>query len=204
MLKVLFDVMQATKRSQEEGNVLQEMQEAEKMVKKLNSDENETHGTQKNEATKRVESEPVKTEEKYPLELEKSEPAYKKMESEPAQNIESEPAQKNESEPANLDIVLQQKELLATFLKERNAKRSVRTEDDIVVDGWDLAGQRIYHFTHHIYFSDRCIYLLLFDLSRGLHTAVDDESLVSGENKFSTSLGKFAILNIQQQIHFAE
>ena len=191
MLKVLFDVMQATKRSQEEGNVLQETEEAEKMANKISiTDENETQGTQKNETTKKVESEPVKTNENDPFEIEDSEPTQE-MESEHPQAIESETAQKNENEPANQDILLQQKRLLNTFLKERNAKRSVRTEEDIVVDGWDLAGQRIYHFTHHIYFSDRCMYLLLFDLRMGLHTAVDDDSLVSGESNFSTSLGKY-------------
>ena len=83
-----------------------------------------------------------------------------------------------------------ERELLKKFREERDAKRSVRSEDDIIVDGWDFAGQRIYYFTHHIYFSEKCTYLLLFDLTKGLHEEVNDESLENGYSRKSTELGR--------------
>ena len=100
------------------------------------------------------------------------------------------PSDQHHSAQKETRSTTQEKELLDTFLQERNAKRFIRANDDIVVDGWDMAGQRIYYFTHHIYFSEKCTYLLLFDLSKGLDAEIDDESLETGYSRKSTALGK--------------
>ena len=103
-------------------------------------------------------------------------------------NLTSNEAQ--EAQTRKKDDKENQKELLKIFLEERNARRSVRTHDDIIVDGWDLAGQRIYYYTHHIYFSKRSQYILVFDLTTGIQAEVDDENLQSADNRKSRVLGK--------------
>ncbi|KAK3108188.1 hypothetical protein FSP39_002845 [Pinctada imbricata] len=66
------------------------------------------------------------------------------------------------------------------YASRKRKDKSFHTEDIfgldnvIQVDFWDFAGQAIYYSTHPTYFSDRCLYLLVIDVSRSTAAKIDD------------------------------
>ena len=63
-------------------------------------------------------------------------------------------------------------ERIKTLLKEVEKER---VGDDLEMYSivWDFAGQPVYYATHPLFLTQRAVYLLVFDLSRGLHARAD-------------------------------
>ena len=76
---------------------------------------------------------------------------------------------------------------LSTYIVDKHTGKVLAVEDIIQIDVWDFAGQFIFLTTHQTYLSDRCVYLLVFDMSKDLDETVD-EGDVSGTSR-KTVLG---------------
>ncbi|XP_022798204.1 uncharacterized protein LOC111336388 [Stylophora pistillata] len=65
-------------------------------------------------------------------------------------------------------------EHLIQYLTGLNLKGdSSSTEPVVDVDVWDLAGQHLYYASHPVFFSMRALYLLVYNLSKGLNNTAD-------------------------------
>ena len=54
--------------------------------------------------------------------------------------------------------------------------RSIAGNENIThITLWDFGGQLIYYSTHPMYFSKRCVYLLVFNLDMNLTDIVEEE-----------------------------
>ena len=63
-------------------------------------------------------------------------------------------------------------ESIKNLLKEVEKKR-VGDDAEMYSIVWDFAGQPVYYATHPLFLTQRAVYLLVFDLSRGLHARAD-------------------------------
>ena len=58
---------------------------------------------------------------------------------------------------------------LVELLKGLNLQSdATSTEDDITLDLWDFAGQHLYYASYPVFLSTRAVYMLVYDLSKGL------------------------------------
>jgi GTPase SAR1 family protein len=57
--------------------------------------------------------------------------------------------------------------------EEQDIGKQLKNENDIVLDVLDFAGQGAYYATHQTYIRKDAIYIVVFDVSRGLDTAKD-------------------------------
>ena len=58
-------------------------------------------------------------------------------------------------------------------LLEEVEKERVGDDAEVYSIVWDFAGQPVYYATHPLFLTQRAVYLLVFDLSRGLHARAD-------------------------------
>ena len=63
-------------------------------------------------------------------------------------------------------------ERIKNLLKEVEKER-VGDDSEMYSIVWDFAGQPVYYATHPLFLTQRAVYLLVFDLSRGLHARAD-------------------------------
>ena len=63
-------------------------------------------------------------------------------------------------------------ERIKNLLKE-DEKERVGDDSEMYSIFWDFAGQPVYYATHPLFLTQRAVYLLVFDLSRGLHARAD-------------------------------
>lgn len=73
----------------------------------------------------------------------------------------------------------QNESLVSNHSNNVNSKSLGQLKSDTNVSLWDFAGQYIYYATHQIFLTRRSVYLLVFDLSRPLNYAIDDEDFPS-------------------------
>ena len=64
------------------------------------------------------------------------------------------------------------KRIKNNFLLE-DKKKTVGDNAEMYPIVWDFAGQPVYYATHPLFLTQRAVYLLVFDLSRGLHARAD-------------------------------
>ena len=60
-------------------------------------------------------------------------------------------------------------ERIKNLLEEEVKKKRVGDDAEMYSIVWDFAGQPVYYATHPLFLTQRAVYLLVFDLSRGLH-----------------------------------
>jgi GTPase SAR1 family protein len=68
------------------------------------------------------------------------------------------------------------------FKKVKQKKGKSKDTDQYKLSLWDFGGQYIFYATHQLFHSRHAIYLLVFDLTRELHTPVTDEDYPGGTN----------------------
>ncbi|XP_060603703.1 uncharacterized protein LOC132756607 [Ruditapes philippinarum] len=66
------------------------------------------------------------------------------------------------------------------FKKMKQKRGKSKDADQYKLSLWDFGGQYIFYATHQLFHSRHAIYLLVFDLTRGLHTPVIDEDYPGG------------------------
>ena len=86
-----------------------------------------------------------------------------------------------------------EKNLLKKFIDGRDKIMSPQTENDVAVDLWDFGGQAVFYTTHQAFFSPRCIYILVFDMTKDLDEEVDDHDLDPGAKQRSSVICTFII-----------
>ena len=86
--------------------------------------------------------------------------------------------------------------LLMKFLFVAEVKENILGVENIVqVNFWDFGGQWVYYTTHQSYLSKRCLYLLVFNLAKGLHEHVPEEN-THNEASTKTVLGKVPLIQL--------
>ena len=64
-------------------------------------------------------------------------------------------------------------------------------EDLVQIHFLDFGGQLIFYNSHPTYMSERCLYVLVFDLSIGLHGFVHDPDINTDVNTNKTAIGTY-------------
>ena len=62
-------------------------------------------------------------------------------------------------------------------------------ENIVQIDFWDFGGQWVYYTTHQSYLSKRCLFFLVFNLTKDLHEHVREED-TQDDAATKTVLGK--------------
>ena len=76
-----------------------------------------------------------------------------------------------------------------TSIVDKHTGNILPCEDVIQLDVWDLAGQFAMRMTQQIYYSDRCVYVLVFNIAMDLDETIDEEDITATSRK--TVLGNY-------------
>ena len=83
------------------------------------------------------------------------------------------------------------------YIVDQNTGVVLGVEDIIQIVLWDFAGQFVFLTTHQTYLSDRCIFFLVFDMTKELDETVEEEDTVGTSRK--TVLGSIDICIINSR-----
>ncbi|XP_060559989.1 uncharacterized protein LOC132720026 isoform X2 [Ruditapes philippinarum] len=84
--------------------------------------------------------------------------------------------------------------LFRRFSEDLSENRTI-AEDELIATIWDFGGQFVYYATHQIFHSRDAVYLLVFDLRKGLNNILEDYDFPDRQEKMKTSL-KFWVNSI--------
>ena len=77
------------------------------------------------------------------------------------------------------------------WIVEKHEETVLGIEHLVQIHFWDFGGQLIFYNTHPTYMSERCLYVLVFDLSIGLQGEVQDPDINTGVNNNRTAIGRY-------------
>lgn len=78
-------------------------------------------------------------------------------------------------------------QLFRRFSEELN-DNDTESDNELIATIWDFGGQYVYYATHQIFHSRDAIYLLVFDLRKGLNNILEDYDFPDRQEKMKTSL----------------
>lgn len=96
----------------------------------------------------------------------------------------SEPSAQSKEET---ETSVKNQQLFRHFSEELN-ERDRMTDNELIATIWDFGGQFVYYATHQIFHSRDAVYLLVFDLRKGLENVLEDYDYPDRQEKMKTSL----------------